>query len=280
VEERLHALRELARKYGGTLEAALAYADEARAKLDRLVHHEEHVAALQAREAELREAVGARAGELSARRRAAASTLAAAVERELADLRMAGARFEVAFAQAESDEGVPVGGRTLAYDRTGVDRVEFLLAANAGEELRPLARVASGGELARILLALKTILAGVDVRPTLIFDEVDVGVGGRLGQVLGEKLWRLATRHQILCVTHLPQLAAYGDQHFLVTKAESAGRTETALQCLEPAAREEELAAMLGAAGEAARLSARELLDQAQRWKGRAAERVEAVQPG
>jgi DNA repair protein RecN (Recombination protein N) len=270
VEERLHALRELARKYGGSLEAALAYAEEASAKLDRLEHHEQHVADLQAREAELRVAVGARAAELSARRRSAAGALAAAVERELADLRMAGARFQVAFAEADSEDGVPVGGRSLAFDRTGVDRVEFLLAANAGEESRPLARVASGGEMARILLALKTILAGVDVRPTLIFDEVDVGVGGRLGQVLGEKLWQLATRHQILCVTHLPQLAAYGDHHFLVSKAEKKGRTETAVQTLAADSRANEVAAMLGGAGEAAHLSARELLDQAAHWKGQA----------
>ncbi|HEY7067877.1 MAG TPA: DNA repair protein RecN [Chloroflexota bacterium] len=276
VDERLHALRELARKYGGSAEAALAYADEARAKLDRLEHHEQHVAHLQAREGELRAAVGARAAALSARRREAASTLAAAVERELADLRMAGARFKVAFATSESADGVPVDGRTLAYDRTGVDRVEFLLAANAGEELRPLARVASGGEMARILLALKTILAGVDVRPTLIFDEVDVGVGGRLGQVLGEKLWQLATRHQILCVTHLPQLAAYGDEHFLVTKAEKKGRTETAVAQLTADTRAVELAAMLGGAGEAARLSARELLEQADQWKDHA---TKAPQP-
>ena len=267
VEERLHALRELTRKYGGSLEAVLAYAAEAREKLDRLAHHEEHVAELQAREVELLQEAGARAGQLSARRREVARALGEAVERELADLRMAGARFEVAFAQAESADGVPLDGRLLACDRSGVDRVEFLLAASAGEGLRPLARVASGGEMARILLALKTILAGVDVRPTLIFDEVDVGVGGRLGQVLGEKLWHLATRHQILCVTHLPQLAAFGDRHFLVTKGEVAGRTETDVRALDAADREEELAAMLGGAGEAARLSARELLDRAERWK-------------
>jgi DNA repair protein RecN (Recombination protein N) len=277
VEERLHALRELARKYGGSLEAAQAYAAEARVKLDRLEHHEQHVADLQAREGELRAAVGARAAELSGRRRAAAGTLAAAVERELADLRMAGARFEVAFAEVESEDGVPVAGRTLAFDRTGVDRVEFLLAANAGEELRSLARVASGGEMARILLALKTILAGVDVRPTLIFDEVDVGVGGRLGQVLGEKLWQLARRHQILCVTHLPQLAAYGDHHFLVSKAEAKGRTETTVQALATDTRTEEVAAMLGGAGEAARLSARELLEHAAHWKGQAAKPRQAA---
>jgi DNA repair protein RecN (Recombination protein N) len=148
-----------------------------------------------------------------------------------------------------------------------------MLAANAGEEPRPLARVASGGEMARILLALKTILAGVDVRPTLIFDEVDVGVGGRLGQVLGEKLWQLATRHQILCVTHLPQLAAFGDHHFLVSKHEAAGRTETAVQNLQDEGREEEIAAMLGTAGEAGRLSARELLGRAAAWKKQGADR-------
>jgi DNA repair protein RecN (Recombination protein N) len=271
VEERLHALRELCRKYGGNLEAVLAYAAEARAKLDRLEHHEQTVAALEEREAALVPRVGALAARLSERRHGAAQQLATAVERELADLRMAGTRFEVAFGVVESADGVPVDGRLLAFDRSGVDRVEFLLAANAGEEPRPLARVASGGEMARILLALKTILAGVDSRPTLIFDEIDVGVGGRLGQVLGEKLWSLATRHQILCVTHLPQVAAFGDQHLLVTKSESAGRTETAVEVLASAEREGELAAMLGGAGEAAHLSARELVVRAARLKERLA---------
>jgi DNA repair protein RecN (Recombination protein N) len=267
LEERLQALHDLNRKYGGSIEAVLAYAAEARAKLDRLAHHEEHVEDLQAREEALRADVGRRAADLTARRRAQATALARAVEHELAELRMAGARFEVAFSQAESAEGVPVDGRLLAYDRSGVDRVEFLLAANAGADLRPLARVASGGELARILLALKTILARADVRPTLIFDEVDVGVGGRLGHVLGQKLWQLAARHQILCVTHLPQLAAFGDEHFLVSKWEQDGRTETAVRALAAAEREEELAAMLGGIGDAARASARALLAEADRLR-------------
>jgi len=277
VDERLHLLRELCRKYGGSVEAVLSYAQEARAQLDRLEHHEEHVADLQAREAELLQEVGNLAARLSTQRQEHAVGLAAAVEQELADLRMSGARFQVAFAQAESPDGVPVDGRLLACDRTGIDRVEFLLAANAGEELRPLARVASGGEMARILLALKTILAGVDVRPTLIFDEVDVGVGGRLGQVLGEKLWQLARRHQILSVTHLPQLAAFGDQHFLVTKTEVGGRTETEVRALGAKDRVGELAAMLGTAGDAAVLSARELLKRAQHWKQEPARGAEAL---
>jgi len=277
VDERLHLLRELCRKYGGSVEAVLDYAQAARAQLDRLEHHEEHVADLQARETELVEQVGELAARLSVQRQEHAVALAAAVEQELADLRMAGARFQVAFAQTDSPDGVPIGGRILACDRGGIDRVEFLLAANAGEELRPLARVASGGEMARILLALKTILAGVDVRPTLIFDEVDVGVGGRLGQVLGEKLWQLARRHQILSVTHLPQLAAFGDQHFLVTKTEVGGRTETEVRSLAPKDRAGELAAMLGTAGDATLLSARELLKRAEHWKQERARRAEAL---
>jgi DNA repair protein RecN (Recombination protein N) len=277
VDERLHMLRELCRKYGGSVEAVLDYAREAREQLDRLEHHEEHVAELQARQAELLHAVGDLAARLSAQRQDRAVALATAVEHELADLRMPGARFQVAFAQAESPDGVPIDGRLVACDRGGIDRVEFLLAANAGEELRPLARVASGGEMARILLALKTILAGVDVRPTLIFDEVDVGVGGRLGQVLGEKLWQLAGRHQILCVTHLPQLAAFGDQHFLVTKTEVDARTETAVRALGVEDRAGELAAMLGTAGDATLLSARELLQRAEHWKQGRARRAEAL---
>lgn len=267
VEERLHTLRELCRKYGGGIAETLSYAAAARQKLDQLEHHEAHVADLQARETALVSALGLRAAELSALRRERAAALATAVERELADLRLAGARFAIAVHQIEAADGVPVDGRTVAIDRTGVDRVEFLLAANAGDELRPLARVASGGEMARILLALKTVLAGIDVRPTLIFDEIDVGVGGRLGQVLGEKLWCLADRHQILCVTHLPQLAAFGQQHLLVRKQEERGATQTLVESLEPPGRVAELAAMLGGDTQANRRSARELLARAADWQ-------------
>jgi DNA repair protein RecN (Recombination protein N) len=158
-----------------------------------------------------------------------------------------------------------VDGRRVAIHRTGLDRVEFLVAPNPGEGLKPLAKTASGGETSRLMLALKGVLARADRTPTLIFDEIDQGIGGRVGAVVGEKLWRLARNHQVLCITHLPQLAAFGDQHFRVEKLQRAGRTFTTVGPLSEDDRLAELANMLGGAGEANRRSAAELLDQARR---------------
>jgi DNA repair protein RecN (Recombination protein N) len=130
-------------------------------------------------------------------------------------------------------------------DATGLDRITFYLAANAGEELRPLGKVASGGETARLMLALKSILSAADETPILVFDEVDVGVGGRSGQVVGEKLWSLIDAHQVIVITHLPQIAAFADRHLTLDKRESDGRTETAARAIDGAERIDELAAML-----------------------------------
>jgi DNA repair protein RecN (Recombination protein N) len=164
---------------------------------------------------------------------------------------------------------VPVDGCAVAFDATGVDTVEFLIAANAGEEPRPMARVASGGELARIALALKTILSRADTRPTLIFDEVDVGVGGRTAPVVGQKLWAVAAgNHQVLCVTHMPQVAAFADRHYVIAKETADGRTHSLVSMLDVPERVEELAAMLsGMASASSRQSARELLDRAETFK-------------
>jgi DNA repair protein RecN (Recombination protein N) len=175
------------------------------------------------------------------------------VERELEDLRLSGARFGVSLTQIDE------------ADLSGIDRVEFVLAANAGDEPRALARVASGGELARIALALKTVLSRVETRPTLIFDEIDVGVGGRTAPVVGEKLWAVAAHgHQVLCVTHLAQVAAFADCHYVVAKGTANGGAETHVGLVEGDQRLDELAAMLaGTASDAARQSARELLERA-----------------
>ena len=171
------------------------------------------------------------------------------------------ARFVVSVAQTADSEGLAVDGRRLAVELSGVDRVEFLLASSPGEEPKPMSRVASGGELARIALALKTVLSRAETRPTLIFDEIDVGVGGRTAPVVGEKLWAVAaTGHQVLCVTHMPQVAAFADCHYVVARAAS----ETRVTALDDDQRVEELAAMLaGTASDAARQSARELLARA-----------------
>jgi DNA repair protein RecN (Recombination protein N) len=163
---------------------------------------------------------------------------------------------------APDPAGVYYEGERLAYDETGVDRIEFLVSANIGEEPRPLAKVASGGETSRLMLALKTVLARVDETPTLIFDEIDQGIGGRVGDVVGRKLWGLTspTGHQVIVVTHLPQLAGYADGHFHVSKRTEEGRTTTAVRLLDGAGRVNELAAMLGTDGEHATGGAQAIL--------------------
>jgi len=258
--ERLFQIGDLKRKYGESIREILAYAAEARQRLSEIEHRSERLAELAARETELRVELGAAVAALSSRRQAAAREFSAAVERELDDLRLAGARFVVGVTQTPDPEGLAVGGRQLVVELSGVDRVEFLLAATPGEEPKPMARVASGGELARIALALKSVLARAETRPTLIFDEIDVGVGGRTAPVVGEKLWAVAaTGHQVLCVTHMPQVAAFADCHYVVTRG---GETQVSL--LDDDQRVEELAAMLaGTATDAARQSARELLARA-----------------
>jgi DNA repair protein RecN (Recombination protein N) len=298
VEERLDLIRRLERKYGSTIPEVLAYARHAAEELDTITHSEERIAALREEEERLLAELGRVAGELSRRRRDAAQELARGIERELADLRMEGARFEVDFQWREDEEGVPVEGvpgsrfqvsgepdnlqpATLkaetpcrvAFDATGIDRVEFLVSPNPGEPPKPLAKIASGGETSRLMLALKAVLSRADETPTLIFDEIDQGIGGRVGATVGEKLWALTVAgenggvaHQVLCVTHLPQLAAFGDQHLRVEKVAAEGRTVTRVVALEGAERVAELAQMLGASGEAAYRSAEEILEQVDRW--------------
>jgi DNA repair protein RecN (Recombination protein N) len=187
---------------------------------------------------------------------------------------MGRARFAVSIGQTEEPDGVPIPGpdgssRRVAVDLTGTDRVEFLIAPNAGEALKPLGRVASGGEMARLMLALKSILSEADATPTLIFDEVDVGVGGRSGQLVGEKLWGLAAGHQVLVITHLPQIAAFADAHFQIRKDERDGRATSSVAPLADERRIVELAAMLDGlpVTNASREKAIEMLRRVELWK-------------
>ena len=179
-------------------------------------------------------------------------------------------RFTVYQSQEEDPEGAPVPGedgttRTLAFDARGVDRVEFLIAPNVGEAPKPLARIASGGETARLMLALKSVLATADTTPTLVFDEVDVGIGGRSGHVVGESLSGLARNHQVLCITHLAQVAAFADGHFRIIKRDVRGRTISDVERLDDGERIDELAAMLDGVPitPAARASAHDLAERA-----------------
>ena len=181
--------------------------------------------------------------------------------------------FEVAVGRRPAGPGeaaVEVDGDAVAFDTTGVDQVVYRLAPNPGEPARPLARIASGGELSRVALAIKRVLAEADETPTLVFDEVDSGIGGRSADPVGRSLWGLARRHQVLCVTHLPQIAAHADAHYRIAKREREGRTVTEVERLDREGRIVELAAMLGGGpGDPASLaSARELLDRAEAWRG------------
>jgi DNA repair protein RecN (Recombination protein N) len=198
---------------------------------------------------------------LSKNRKAAAEKLAQGMERELADLHMSGARFRVDFDQRPDAQGVPLeDGQRVAFDSNGIERVEFMIAPNPGEGFKPLARIASGGETSRLMLALKNVLAQADRIPILVFDEIDQGIGGRVGTIVGEKLWSLARQHQVLCITHLPQLAAFGEQHLHVQKHIEEGRTTTRVKLLSGRERRAELALMLGEVSEGTLRSADELL--------------------
>ena len=279
VEERLMAISDLKRKYGDTVDEILTYLERARGRLEAVERQDQIIGELDARREELRQQAGALAATISQRRTAAATELQAIVESELADLNMRGTRFVTRFEHADDPAGLPVKHdgrpRSLAYDQTGVDRIEFLIAPNAGEAPKGLGRIASGGELARVGLALKTALSRVDRRATLIFDEVDTGVGGRSAPVVGEKLWGLTSEHQVLCVTHMPQVAAYADAHLVVAKGADEGSSRVAVRTLEPNERVEELAQMLGGplGGTGARRNARELLDGAKTRKREASRR-------
>jgi DNA repair protein RecN (Recombination protein N) len=261
VEERLNLIHHLKRKYGNSVQAVIAFGEDARSQLDTITHSGERVQELEAEEADLLVDLGKTGEELSRRRREAARDLAQAVEAELADLNMRGALFQVDFQQRPDPDGAPLkDGSRVAFDITGLERVEFLVAPNPGEGLKPLAKIASGGETSRLMLALKNVLARADQVPVLIFDEIDQGIGGRVGAIVGRKLWSLARQHQVLCITHLPQLAAYGEQHYRVQKQILDGRTHTVVEPIQGEVRMLELAQMMGEVSEGTRRSAEELL--------------------
>ncbi len=267
VDERLALLHSLKRKYGQSVEQIMAFRQEAQKEMERITHKDERIEWLRRGVEQLRREIGREALALSQARRIAAERLAASVEVHLGDLNMQGARFEVELTCSEDPDGVYVDGRTLACTENGIDRVEFLIAPNPGEGPNPLAKTASGGEASRLMLALKAVLAAADETPTLIFDELDQGIGGRVGAAVGRKLRDVShgthSVHQVLCVTHLPQIAGYADAHFAVEKQVGGGRTTTRIRMLEGAERVEELAAMLGTLSEGTRRSAREILASA-----------------
>ncbi len=261
VEERLELIHNLKRKYGDSIEAVLAFAVDAGAQMETITHAGERILELEEEETALLSRLGSEGLALSTERHRAAEGMALALEAELDDLQMAGTQFKVDFVQRPDPGGAPLeDGQTVAFDANGLEKVEFLIAPNTGEGLKPLARIASGGETSRLMLAIKNVLARSDQVPTLVFDEIDQGIGGRVGSIVGQKLWGLAKQHQVLCITHLPQLAAFGAQHFHVLKEVQKGRTLTLVKPLDGEERVEELAQMLGGVSEGTLQSAREMV--------------------
>jgi DNA repair protein RecN (Recombination protein N) len=268
---RLELIRTLKRKYGGSVAGVLEYLEKAERELGGLTSSGERREELEARRMTLRQEMGKLAGELSAQRRRAGEELAAAVKQELADLAMAGVDFAVSVTQELATEGIPLpDGENYHYTASGVDEVVFMAATNPGEPPKPLDKIASTGEISRFLLAIKSALAGADTIPVLIFDEIDIGVGGRSGEIIGRKLWNLSRHHQVICVTHLPQIAAFADAHFNVSKAAAGERTVSTIAAVTGEARLGELATMLGgqAYTESTMTAARELMEKAAAWKG------------
>ncbi|HEX2280734.1 MAG TPA: DNA repair protein RecN [Thermomicrobiales bacterium] len=275
IDERLELIRGMKRKYGPDIASIMAYGETIQTEIETLEGEDRDIDSLRHEEQLARERLSRTAKALSAQRRDASSDLAARVERTIHELNMGRADFEVRFSTQPDDDGIEIDGATVAVDSTGVDRVSFYLAANTGEELRPLARVASGGETARLMLALKSILSDADETPTLVFDEIDVGVGGRSGQVVGEKLWGLTRSHQVIVISHLPQIAAFADRHVTMIKDETNGRTETTSQIMTGDARTDELAMMFDGLPVSAesRANARALLERVEAWKSRVAQK-------
>lgn len=248
IEERLDVLNRLKRKYGATLDEVLQYSESAAAELDALEHSDERAEELAALRDAARAELAAMSAELSERRSAAAADLSRRIEAGLGDLMMSRARVDVQVRRRTGSGGytVRLAGGTASVDATGIDEVEILLSPNPGEALKPMARIASGGETARILLAVRSVLSEADRTPTLVFDEVDVGVGGRSGSVVGEKLYGLTRSHQVLVITHLAQVAAFADAHYRISKHVGSDRTSTTVDELSEQDSRLELAAMLG----------------------------------
>jgi len=271
LEERLGEIHRLLRRYGDDEATVIEHGARSTNEAARLRGLEDERARRQADDGELLLAVADAAAVLSIHRSRTAAALGGAVSAVLEELGFPADAFAVGVGRrpaARDDPAVEVDGDAVAFDASGIDTVVFTFRPNAGEPGRPLARIASGGELSRVALAVKQVLAEADRTPTLVFDEIDTGIGGRSADPVGRSLWTLGRGHQVLCVTHLPQIAAYADAHYRIAKRERDGRTVTEITRLDRAGRVAELAAMIGGpdGSDAARHSAGELLDRAEAW--------------
>ena len=270
VDDRFELIRNLKRKYGDTIASTLGYLSKAESQLEEIGSYEERENDLQERHTLLKSEMGELAARLSKSRKEAAQKLVGVVQNELAELNMSGVIFDISINQSPSQDGLLYpDGNCYVFNRDGADMVEFRTSTNPGEPLKPLEIIASTGEMSRFMLALKSALAEADRIPVLIFDEIDIGVGGRSGDVVGKKLWRLACGRQAICVTHLPQIGAFADSHFSVQKIATGERTMSIIEKLDDNEHLNEMAVMLAGPNytEATRQSASELIKEAVLWK-------------
>jgi DNA repair protein RecN (Recombination protein N) len=274
VQNRLELIKSLKRKYGGSVGEVLNYLAKAEKELEGLTNSGERREQLEAKKEQLKKEMGVLASKLSQERTRAAQKLAAVVKKELAELSMARVEFAVSVTQELSLEGIPFpDDQSYRFGTSGVDEVVFMASTNPGEPAKALDRIASTGEISRFMLALKSALAEADTIPVLIFDEIDIGIGGRSGEVIGRKLWKLSRHHQVICVTHLPQIAAFADSQYRVSKQSAGDRTVSTIEALQGEARFKELAVMIGGPRYTASAlnAARELIEKAETWKKNAA---------
>ena len=270
LEMRLSAIAKLKRKYGGTISEILAYHREILRQMEEIEGLAEKEARLSSERQALCQAMGQLASEISQARREAAISMGKEIQGELRQLGMPQGVFEVAVSDLEDPTGeLMIRGKRYQPSPRGIDGVDFLFSSNPGENRKPLSKIISGGELSRTVLALKTVLAALDEIPTLVLDEVDVGISGSMAEVVGKKLSTFGGQRQVLCVTHLPQIAAFGEPHFQVQKGQQGGRTVAKLKRLKESERVHEIARMLGNTGGSGTpiLHAAEILSQASEWK-------------
>ena len=269
IEERLSTIHHLKRKYGDSVEAILEYAATIEDELEVLEHRDHHLQKMQLDLKELEQDLIIEALELSTIRKQLANTLALQIEKELQDLEMKNAQFRINIEHQESTKGISYNGKKYSAFLNGIDKVQFLFSTNPGETLKPLSKIASGGELSRIMLAIQTILSDQDEICTLVFDEVDTGVSGQAAQAIAEKLSVVGKNKQVFVITHLSQVAAMGDHHYLIQKNVKNDQTFTDVKKLDLDGREKEISRMLGGL-EITNITlthAREMLDRAKEYK-------------
>ncbi len=271
LRQRIAVLNGLLKKYGGTIDAVLEHKEHLQKELDRIDNFDEEIAHIRKQTDTALTQLKNKGLELSKIRIEFAEKLSDSVTNELASLGMSKSRFDVSvrYNNSGNDNNIAIDGETVKVTQKGLDRVEFMISANPGEALKPLTMVASGGEISRIMLALKSLLAEADHVPVLIFDEIDIGISGRIAQAVGKSMKKLAHSHQILCITHLPQIASLGDYHYLVEKKQDDHSTQTSIRILEKSERVEHIARLIGGdtLSDAHLSSAAELLNESESSK-------------